>query len=146
MSNILQPIDTALAKSLAAKSDQELFSILESPADWRPEVLDFVRAELGRRSSSPAQIDQKLAESTQRKNEEFKKRADVPLTFWETFFIALYGAGFGPVGLSLVWQQASQFMENGYVLKAKKSWQLFWFAFGVWLLVAVVFLVIVALL
>jgi hypothetical protein len=68
-----------LAKSLCEKSDQELIGILQNPADWMPEVADFARSELGRRSISTAQIDQKLAANTKHKAEELQKRSIEPL-------------------------------------------------------------------
>ncbi|MGA3284266.1 MAG: hypothetical protein ABSD57_07400 [Verrucomicrobiota bacterium] len=115
-----------LAKSLSEKSDQELIGILESPADWKPEVIDFARSELGRRSISTAQIDQKLADSTKQKAEEFQKRSTEPLSFWETVFTALYGGGLGLLGLIFVWPQASRFKSSGFLLKSKKSWHIYW--------------------
>jgi hypothetical protein len=143
MSITSQPIDSDLAKSLSEKSDQELIGILERPADWKPEVVDFARSELGRRSISTAQIEQTLTEKMKQKDEEFQKRSSVPLTFWESVFTALYGAGLGLLGLFFVWPQTSRFKSEGYILKSKKSWRLYWFAFGV-RLAAVIILVIIA--
>jgi hypothetical protein len=77
------------------------------------------------------------------KDEEFQKRSSVPLTFWESVFTALYGAGLGLLGLFFVWPQTSRFKSEGYILKSKKSWRLYWFAFGV-RLAAVIILVIIA--
>ena len=143
MSITSQPIDSDLAKSLSEKSDQELIGILENPADWRPEVVDFARLELGRRSVSTAQIEQTLTEKTKLKDEELQRRSSVPLTSWESVFTALYGAGLGLLGLLFVWPQASRFKSEGYILKSKKSWRLYWFAFGA-RLAAVVILVVIA--
>jgi hypothetical protein len=133
-------IDSDLVKSLSEKSDQELIGILDTPADWRPEVVDFARSELGRRSISTEQIDQKLAENTKHKAEELQKRLIVPLTFWDIFFTAMYGGALGLFGLLLLWPQASRFKREGFLLKAKKSWRIYWLAFGVRM--AIVFLVI----
>jgi hypothetical protein len=124
-------IDSDLAKSFSEKSDQELIGILETPADWRPEIVDYVCAELGRRSISTAQIDQKLAENTKQKAEELQKRSIMPLTFWETFFAALDGGALGLFGLLFLWPQASRFKREGFLLKAKKSWRIYWLAFCV---------------
>jgi hypothetical protein len=133
-------IDSDLAKSLSEKSDQELIGILETPADWRPEVIDFSRSELARRSISTTQIDQKLAVNTKHTAEELQKRSIEPLTFWEKFFAALYGGGLGLIGLICVWHDTSRFKSEGFLLKSKKSWRLYWLAFGVRM--AIVFLVI----
>jgi hypothetical protein len=124
-------IDSDLAKSLSEKSDSELIGILENSADWKPEVVDFARSELGRRSISTTQIDQKLADNAAQKAEELRKRSTEPLTFWETVFAAIDGGALGLFGLVFLWPQASRFKSDGYLLKSKKSWQLYWFAFGV---------------
>jgi hypothetical protein len=124
-------IDSDLVKSLSEKSDQELIGILDTPADWRPEVIDFVRSELGRRSISTSQIDQKLADNTRQRVEELQKKSIEPLSFWDTVFTALYGGGLGLFGLIFVWPQSSRFKSDGFVLKYKKSWQIYWLAFGV---------------
>jgi hypothetical protein len=76
-------------------------------------------------------------------DEKLARYANDPLTFWESVFTALYGAGLGLLGLIFVWPQASRFRSAGYILKAKKSWRLYWFAFGI-RLAAVVILVIIA--
>lgn len=125
-----QPIDSDLVKSLSEQSDQELIGILENPADWRPEVVEFARSELGRRSLSIENIDQTLAEKSKQRAEELQKRADVPLTFWESVFTALYGAGLGLLGALFVYFQVSRFKAEGYTLKCTRSWRLYWFAFG----------------
>ena len=143
-----QPIDSNFAKSLSEKSDQELVGILENPADWRPEVIDFARSELARRAASPAQVvspaqtEQKLEEDTKKTDEERQKRSSLPLSFWESVFTAFYGAGLGLLGLFFVWARSSRFKSNGYTLKSKKSWQLYWFAFGVRLAVVAILVII----
>jgi hypothetical protein len=89
-------------------------------------------------------IDPKeLEQDRKQKVEEFQKRQFEPLTFWDSFFTALYGAGLGLFGLVFVWPQASRFKSDGYILKSKKSWQLYWMAFGARLAI-VILLVIVA--
>src|SRR5215470_16760534 len=113
-----------LAKSLSEKSVRELVAILENPGDWKPEVIDFARMELGRRS---IQVDQVLAEAMKEKAEESQKRGTVALTFRESFFAALYGVGLGFLGLVFQWPAASRFQSNSYILKHQKSWQLYWF-------------------
>jgi hypothetical protein len=136
-------VEQELAESLSSKSDQELIGILERPADWKPEVVDFAHSELGRRSISPEQIEQKIAEDAKQKAEAFQKRSDVPLTFWESVFTALYGAGLGLFGLIFVWPQASRFKTEGYILKSRKSWRLYWMAFGARLAVVVILVIVV---
>jgi len=138
-----ESIDSDLAGSLSEKSNEELIGILASPADWRPAVINVARSELGRRSISTAQVEQKLAEDAKKKAEEFQKRSDVPLSFWDSVFTALCGAILGLFGLFFVWPLASRFRRDGYIMKSKKSWRLYWFAFCV-RLAAVVILVIVA--
>jgi hypothetical protein len=91
----------------------------------------------------PKELEQKLAEERKQKAEELQKRPVEPLTFWESFWTALYGAGLGLLGLIFVWPQASRFKSEGYILKSRKSWQLYWMAFGARLAVVVI-LVIVA--
>lgn len=88
MSITPQPIDADLTKSLSAKSDRELIDILDNSADWRPEVVDFARSELGRRSTSNAQIAEKLVERTKQRATELQKQA-MPLTFWPRAAIVL---------------------------------------------------------
>ena len=131
-------IDTDLAKSLSGKSNQELIAILEKPDDWMPPAVEFARSELGRRSISAAQIDQKLDDDAKQKAEELQKRATEPLSFWETVFSALYGGGLGLFGLLFLWPQASRFQSEGFLLKSKKSWRIYWLAFGVRAAVALV--------
>ena len=140
----VQSVEEELAESLSSKSDQELIEILEHPADWRPEVVDFARSELGRRSVSPEQIEQKIACDAKQRAEEFQKRSYVPLTFWESVFTALYGACLGLFGLFFVWPQASRFKTDGYILKSKKSWRLYWMAFGARMAVVVILIIVVA--
>jgi hypothetical protein len=135
-------IDSDLAKSLSEKSDRELIDILGNPADWKPEVVDFARSELGRRSISTAQIDQKLAEEKKQKAEELEKKSNEPLTFWESVFAAFNGAVLGLLGLFFVWPRAARFKSNGYILKSKKSWRLYWFGFGVRLTAVVILITI----
>ena len=137
-----KPIDPELAKSLSEKPDQELMDILEKSADWKPEVVEFARAELNRRSVSTVEIEQKFADKVKQNNEELQKRSNVPLTFWESFFTILFGAGLGLFGLFFVWPQASRFKNDGYILKSKKSWRLYWFAFGARLTVAIILIAI----
>jgi hypothetical protein len=123
-------IDSALAKSLSEKSEDELLAMLGSPSDWRTEVLDFARSELGRRSVSTVEIDQALSEKAKEHAETLGKRAEVPMTFWESAFSVIYGAGLGMLGLLAIWPQASRFKSQGYLLKAQKSWTLYWLGFG----------------
>jgi ABC-type Fe3+-siderophore transport system permease subunit len=132
-------IDSELAKSLSEKSDQELIGILQSPTDWKPEVVDFARSELGRRSVSTARIEQTLAEKTKQKDEELQKRSSVPLTFWESFLSVLFGATLTLFGLIFAGLQASRFNSEGYILKSKWTWRLYWLGFGVWLAVVVIY-------
>jgi len=143
MSTFSQPIGSDLEKSLSEKPDRDLVSILENPDDWKPEVVDFARLELGRRSVSLTQIDRTLAEKDKQKDEELQRRSIVPLTFWESFFAVLDGALLGLFGLLFIWPQASRFRANGYMLKSKKSWKLYWVAFGVRVTVVIISLVII---
>ena len=136
-----ESVDSYLGRTQAEKTDQELIDILESPADWKPEVVDFARLELRRRSISPEQIEQKIAEDAKQRAEAFQKRADVPLTFWESVFTALYGAGLGLFGLLFVWPRASRFKSDGYILKSRKSWRLYWMAFAGRLAVVVILII-----
>ena len=143
MSTSSQRIDLDLAHSISVKSNQELIGILEHPAEWRQEVVDFARSELGRRSISSAQIDQTLVKKAGQRAEELQERATVPLTFWESTFTILYGAALGLLGLIFVWPQASGFKCSGYTLKHHKSWRIYWLAFGI-RFAAVVVIVIIA--
>jgi hypothetical protein len=104
---------------------------LDNPADWRSEVVDFARSELGRRSISTAQIDQKHAANAKQEAEELRKKSTERLTFWETVISALYGGGLGLFGLLFLWPQASRFKSEGFLLKSKKSWRIYWLALGV---------------
>lgn len=125
------PIGPDIAKSLSEKSDAELIAILENPTDWMPPVVEFVRSELARRSVSTAQIDQKLADDAKHDVEELQKRSTEPLSVWETFLAALYGGGLGLLGLLCVWHDTSRFKSDGYLLKTKRSWRIYWLAFSV---------------
>jgi hypothetical protein len=129
--NSRMAIDSDLIRSLSDKSNQELIGILETPADWRPEIVEFARSELGRRSISAAQIDQNLTDKAKKKAEELQKKSTDPLSFWETASTVLYGGGLGLLGLLFVWPQTSRFEAEGYLLKSKKSWRIYWIAFGV---------------
>ena len=140
-----QSVDSDVAKSLSDKSEQELISILENSADWRPEVVDFVRSELEKRSISTAQVDQLLLERARQKDEELQRKSRVKMTFWESVFTALYGACLGLLGLLFVWHQVSVFKSEGFALKVKRSWRLYWYAFGVRMAVLAVLIAIMVL-
>ena len=128
-------MDAELTKSLSEKSNQELFEILENPADWRPEVVEFARSELERRPISKAEIAQATPErGTQ-------KKAHEPLTFSESFLPVLLGALLGLLGAFLLWLLASHFKTDGYNLKYKRCWRLYWIALGTRF--AVMFLIII---
>lgn len=142
MSIAPQPIDPELARSLSEKPERELMGILENPDDWRPEVVDFARSELGRRSVSTAQIDQKLAEEARQRAEQLGPEASEPLSFRASVLPVICGVVFGLLGLLLVWPQASHFKSEGYILKSKKSWSLYWTAFCVRLGVVVIAVII----
>jgi hypothetical protein len=58
------------------------------------------------------------------------KRANEPLTFFESLFAVLSGAALGLLGGVLLWSQTSRFKSNGYLLKYSKSWQLYLLGFG----------------
>src|SRR5512141_931254 len=109
MSIAPQPMDPELARSLSEKSERELMGILENPDDWRPEIVDFARSELRRRSVSTAQIDQKLAEEARQKAEQLGPEASEPLSFRAAVLPVICGAVLGLLGLLLVWPQASHF-------------------------------------
>jgi hypothetical protein len=126
-----------IAKDLSEKSNQELISILENPADWVPQVIDFARSELTRRSVSVEQIDQRLAIDAKQKAEEFKLRSTQPLTTWEFFFAAICGF-IGLIGLIFVASKASRLKSDGFMLKSKKSWQIWGIVFGIKLVVVFV--------
>ena len=89
-----------------------------------PEVVDFTRSELGRRSISTAQIDQRNADCA-------KQKAEESLSVWETISAALEGGGLGLLDLFFAWLQASKFKSNGYLLKSKKLWKIATVAFGI---------------
>ncbi len=139
------PLDhNAIEKGLSTKSDQELIAMLENPSDWMPFVLNLVRSELGRRSISPAQVDERIAIKAKQIAEDFQKRSTLPLTSWETIWTVLYGV-IGLIGLFFVNSQASSFKTDGYLLKHRKSWRVFWLVFGLkTLLVAIIILIAIA--
>ncbi|HEX3627046.1 MAG TPA: hypothetical protein VH280_16675 [Verrucomicrobiae bacterium] len=130
-------IDSELAKSLSKKTDQELVAILECPADWRPEVVDFARFELGRRSVPMEQIEEALAKTEKLKDEELQKRSNVPLPLWESILPVLAGFGLNLFGLIYVGLQASRYKSDGYALKSKRMWRLYLFGLGAWLLMVI---------
>ena len=118
-------IEPDLAKSLSEEPNQELIAILEKPDDWTPEVVEFARLELSRRSVSSAEINEQLAARA-------KQKAGEPLTFLEAACSALYGGALGLIGLALLRSQAARFKSEGFFLKSAKSWRIYWMAFGVW--------------
>ena len=65
------------------------------------------------------------------------------LSFGETVNTALSGAGLGLLGLFFVWPRASRFKSEGYILKSKKSWQVYWFAFSARLAAMLIFIIVV---
>lgn len=143
-SNSPEPTSVApgLAESLSARSDQDLMDILENPVDWRPDVVDFARAELRRRSNSPAEMDQKLDEYKNRRSVESDTRAIAPMTQGESVLTVVYGAVLGVLGLVFAWHQASRFRSAGFILKAENCWRLYWTAFGVRVAIVVLLVVI----
>jgi hypothetical protein len=82
-------------------------------------------------SSTQEQVKERFAEKASRRTEAFQKRSGESLTLWETVSAAFSGAGLGLLGLLVEWHEASRFSRDGYDLKSKKSWQLYWFSFGV---------------
>jgi hypothetical protein len=142
MSDTSETIDPKLAESLRARSDEDLISIFEKPDDWRPEVVEYARSELTRRSISPEQIRQRLAEDAKQKAEELQRRSSVPLSFWQSFFTVFYGVVFGLLGLLVVWPRASRFRSSGYVVKATNIWRLYWLGFGVRAALVVIFIIV----
>ena len=85
----------------------------------------------------------RIAEKAKQEAEAFQKRSDVPLTFWECFFEVVCGACLGLFGLLFVWPQASRFKREGYILKSKKTWRLYWMGFGARLAVVIIMVVVV---
>jgi len=127
--------------SLSGKSDKELVGILQSPNYWQPAVVEFARSELARRSVPVEQIESKITEKVQIAAEELQKKAQVPLASGDVVWTVLNGI-IGPPGLLLQYWLASRFKNEGYVLKSKKSWRLFWLVFAIDFLLAVVFITI----
>lgn len=126
MPSSVSSIDANLAQSLGSKSEEELVGILVTPEDWRPEVVDFARAELERRSILGVEIERKLSEKAQQKGE----RAEVPLTRRESVGPFLLGFFLGTLGFLITWPIASRFERRGYVLKARRCWRMCWYGLG----------------
>ena len=137
--HVMQNLNPEVIKSLSQQSDKELVNILWNPDDWKPEVLEFVRTELARRSVSVEKVESKISEQAKIDAEELHKRAQVPLTTSETVWTIIYGF-IGPMGPGLIIQffTASSFKKNGYFLKSKKSWRLFWLVFAIVFVLTVV--------
>jgi hypothetical protein len=72
--------------------------------------------------------------------DEQAQRTIQPLSISEIIFTALAGV-IGLIGLFFVIPQASRFKANGFLLKHRKTWQIYWLALG--LKLAFVLLVIV---
>jgi hypothetical protein len=125
------PIEPDIAKSLSEKSDAELIAILENPTDWMPPVVEFARSELARRSVSTEQITQTIDINAKQKADELQQRSVQPLSTWDKFFTVLYGGILGLIGLIFVGFQASRLKSDGYLLKSKTMWRIYFIAFGV---------------
>ena len=133
----------AKLKSREIDGDQVVRRTIDGEYSWLS-VADLCKSEIVKsKPIDPKELEQKLAEEKKQKAEELQKRLIEPLTFWESVWTALFGAGLGLFGLVFVWPQASRFKKDGYILKSKKSWHLYWMAFGARLAVVVI-LVIVA--
>jgi hypothetical protein len=115
------PLTRELAQNLTHRSDQELLAILASPDDWQPDVVAFAQAELERRSVPHEQIAERLAEVT----EQLRLKAITPLTHSEMFLSAVCVL-IGCIGIVVVAYQASRFNQDGYTLKARRAWQVYW--------------------
>lgn len=133
-------LNPELIKSLSEKTDKELIGILESPDYWQPEVVEFARSELARRSVPVEQIEGEITEKAKIEAEELQKKAQVPLTSSDVVWTVINGI-IGPMGPGLLLQfwLASGFKNEGYFLKSKKSWRLFWLVFAIAFVLAVVF-------
>jgi hypothetical protein len=70
-------------------------------------------------------------------SEKTKMRADEPLTFLEAFFAGLYGGVLGLLGLIVIWADTSRFKKEGFLLKSKKTWRIYWIAYGIRMLLIV---------
>jgi len=136
----MQKLKPELIKSLSEKSDKELVGILESPDYWQPEVVEFARAELARRSAPVEQIESKIAEKARMDTEELQKKAQVPLASGDVVWTVINGIiGLAGPGFFCQYWLASGFKNEGYLLKSKRSWRLFWLVFAIGFIVAVVF-------
>jgi len=62
-------------------------------------------------------------------NDAQSQRSVQPLSVFEIIFTALYGV-IGVIGFIFIIQQASGFKKDGFLIKHRKSWQIFWLAFG----------------
>ncbi len=97
--------------------------------------------------TAPAQVaaqeqtEKKFAEESRQITEAFQKRLCEPLTFWQTVSAVLSGVGLGLLGILVEWHQASRFSSDGYDLKSKKTWELYWISFGVRMLIVASFLI-----
>jgi nitric oxide reductase large subunit len=74
--------------------------------------------------------------------DEQAQRSIQPLSVSEIFFTALFGV-LGLIGLIFIIPQASRFKKDGFLLKHRKSWQIYCLAFGL-KLAFVLILIIVA--
>jgi vacuolar-type H+-ATPase subunit H len=130
-------------KSREIEGDQVVRRTTDGEYGWLT-VAELCKNEIVRsKPIDPKELEQKLAEDRKQKAEELQKRLIEPLTFWESVFTALYGAGLGLFGLVFVWPQASRFKSDGYILKSRMSWRLYWMAFGARLAVVVILLIVV---
>jgi len=66
-----------------------------------------------------------------------------PLSVVEVIFTALYGV-IGVIGFIFIIQQAAGFKKAGFIIKHRKSWQIFWLAFGLHIGVIIILILIAA--
>jgi len=136
----MQKLNPELIKSLSEKSDKELVGILESPDYWQPDVVEFARSELGRRSVPVEQIESKITEKARIDVEELQKKAQLPLASRDVVWTVINGIiGLAGPGFFCQYWLASGFKNEGYLLKSKKSWRLFWLVFAISFILAVIF-------
>jgi hypothetical protein len=115
-----------LRSSLTQKSDEELLAMLDTPEDWRPEVVDFARDELTHRS---VDIDKQLAALPQH-DPEVQRKATEPLSRWQFFWAIVAGACPLLPGIILAWSEASRYKSEGFQSKSQQFWNICWTTFG----------------
>ena len=111
-------------KSLAGKTEEELYAVVAEPQDYLPEALEAVQAELRRRDLPKERVMQ-VQSTLEAKRAEATRIAEMPLAGEMRLLIFL--------GMCATIWLPLYYQATGYKRKASESWKWLFYAFLFWI-------------